>query len=54
LVSPQNQSVVVYTLTEGKFTPSRTMASGDIISSKVLPGFQLNLSEVFYNIVSED
>ena len=47
VVSPQNQFVVIYTLTNGKFHASRFLTTGDIITSSVLPGFTLDLEEVF-------
>jgi len=39
--------LVVNTLVEGKYQPSRQMTIGDIVTSTVLPGFSLNLSELF-------
>lgn len=47
IVSPQDYSFLIYTLRDGKFVPSRLMAEGDIVSSPLLPGFTLNLTELF-------
>jgi Uma2 family endonuclease len=47
IVSPQDQTFLVYTLSNGRFKPSKLMVSGETIVSSVLPGFQLQLSEIF-------
>jgi len=47
IVSPQNGTLVINTLVGGKYQPSRQMTFGDVIASTVLPGFSLNLSELF-------
>lgn len=47
VIAPQYQTVVVNTLTDGKYHPSRQMASGDVLTSSVLSGFSLDLSELF-------
>lgn len=47
IVSPQDYTVLVYTLRNGAFVPSRLMVEGDIISSEVLPGLSIDLSELF-------
>jgi Uma2 family endonuclease len=47
IVSPQDYTFLVYTLKDGKFVPSRLMGEGDVVHSSVLPGFSLDLSEVF-------
>jgi Uma2 family endonuclease len=47
IVSPQDQTFLVYTLINGSFKPSKLMASGETVVSSVLPGFQLQLSAIF-------
>ena len=47
VVSPENLTFVIHTLVNGKYSSSRQMTSGDIITSTVLPDFQLDLSEIF-------
>lgn len=47
VVSPQDNTFLVYTLTDGKYVPMRTMVAGDIFSSSALAGFSLNLTELF-------
>jgi Uma2 family endonuclease len=47
IVSPQDNTFVVYTLTDGRYTTSRIMVAGDTVTSAVLPGFSLALEELF-------
>ncbi|WP_111321089.1 Uma2 family endonuclease [Algoriphagus chordae] len=47
VVHPTDCTVLIYTLVEGKFVPSRLFTSGDVITSTVLPGFAFDLEEVF-------
>ena len=47
VVSPQNETFLLYTLIDGKYQPSRTMAAGHVVTSAVLPGFTLNLEDLF-------
>jgi Uma2 family endonuclease len=46
VVHPTDCTVLIYTLVDGKFKPSRLFTSGDRIKSSVLPGFTLDLEEV--------
>lgn len=46
VVHPTDCTVLIYTLVEEKFQPSRLFTSGDQIRSTVLPGFVLDLEEV--------
>lgn len=50
IVHPDEQTVMTYTLTAGKFIPSRLYTSGDVIGSKSIPGFQLDLEYVFKDL----
>ena len=50
IVSPQDETVLIYTLYEGKYQASRIMTYGDIVTSSVLPGFSLNLTELFESV----
>jgi len=47
VVHPTDCTVLIYTLTDGKFQPSRLLTSGNHIKSSVIPGFTLDLEEVF-------
>jgi Uma2 family endonuclease len=46
IVHPTDCTVLIYTLIDGKYQPSRLFTSGDRIKSVVLPGFSLDLEEV--------
>ena len=50
IIHPHEQTVMTYTLWEGKYIPSRLFTSGDIIGSKSIAGFQLDLEYVFMDL----
>jgi Uma2 family endonuclease len=50
IISPQDESFLKYTLVEGHYQPSRLMTIGDIITTPILPGFELSLETVFAGI----
>ncbi len=50
VVGPIYQTVTIYILHEGKYQASRIMTPGDIITSSVLPGFTLDIAEMFKDI----
>jgi hypothetical protein len=41
---------MTYTLEKGKYVPSRLFTSGDVISSKGIAGFRLDLEYVFRDL----
>ncbi|OYU95902.1 MAG: hypothetical protein CFE21_05675 [Bacteroidetes bacterium B1(2017)] len=47
IIHPDEQTLQVNCLVDGKYQPSRLFTSGDIIQTPILPGFSLDLSEVF-------
>jgi Uma2 family endonuclease len=48
IVWPDSQSFLKYTLDEnGKYIPSRVLTLGDQVTTPILPGFVLDLEEVF-------
>lgn len=47
IVSPQDNTFMVNTLTDGRYVTSRPMAAGKVFTSAVLPGFSLDLKELF-------
>jgi Uma2 family endonuclease len=47
IVSPQNETFLMYTLINEKYQPSRIMVAGDMVTSTVLPGFSLDLTALF-------
>ena len=50
VVSPQNQTFIIYTLHNGKFQLSPVKMPGDIVTSSVLPGIEIDLTELFKDI----
>lgn len=50
VVSPQNNTFIMYTLIDGKYDASRLMVAGDVVTSSVLDGFSLDLSQLFEHI----
>ncbi|MBD3629313.1 Uma2 family endonuclease [Cyclobacterium sp.] len=50
VIHPDEQTVMAYTLKEGKYIPSRLMTSGDVIRSVSISGFQLDLKYVFKDL----
>lgn len=50
IVDPESQTLLVYTLIDGKYQASRLMTSGDKVKSSVLKDFELDLGEFFADI----
>ena len=50
IVAPEGQFMQVNTLVNGKYQPSKLLTPGDEIITPILPGFVLNLDEVFANL----
>lgn len=51
IIHPNEQTLMIYSLHEGSFVPSRLFTSGDTIGSAVIPGFYLDLEDFFKDIV---
>lgn len=48
LIHPSERTFLKYTLdVNGLFQPSKLLAGGDVLTTDVLPGFLLNLDEIF-------
>lgn len=47
IVQPDFENIMIYTLVNGAYVPSKLFTRGDIISSKVIEGFSLDLDEYF-------
>jgi Uma2 family endonuclease len=47
ILQPLDQTLIIYTLKEGKYVPSRLFGAGDTVGSTVLEGFKLDLEEFF-------
>jgi len=50
MISPQDQWLQIHTLVNNKFQPSHYMVAGDSASSNVLPGFSIDLTDLFKGI----
>jgi len=51
LVSPQDRTVLVYTLNNGLYFASRLMTDGDVAKSALIEGFSLDLSAMFERMI---
>lgn len=51
VIHPNECTLVIYTLVEGKYSTSRILTMGDIVKSKAIEGFELDLTEVFENLL---
>jgi Uma2 family endonuclease len=47
IVHPYEKTLLVYTLVDGKFIPSKLFTLGDHVASKCIQGFVLDLDELF-------
>ena len=47
IIQPAEHTLLIYSLKEGLFVPSRLLTSGDVVTSSVLPGFSLDLQDFF-------
>jgi len=47
IVSPQDKTFLVNRLVDGHYVTSRPMVAGDIVTTTVLPGFEMDLKELF-------
>lgn len=50
VIHPDYQNVIQYTLVNDHYIPSKLMTSGDVLQSKVLEGFSLDLEDFFADI----
>lgn len=47
LINPSEENIIIYHLTNGKYIAGRPFAEGDIIESKTIEGFCLDVAEMF-------
>jgi Uma2 family endonuclease len=47
IIHPEEQTILIYTLTDGKYKPSRLYTKGDTIGSLLFPHFHLHLDNIF-------
>ena len=52
LFSPENQYLQINKLVNGKYQSSKPYTSGDIITTNILPSFELDLEAVFNKLVN--
>lgn len=52
VVSPQDETFVRHTLENGRYVPARTMVAGDLVTTPILPGFELDLAKIFEDNLS--
>jgi Uma2 family endonuclease len=50
VIHPEQHTLLIYTLVENKYEPSRLLTSGDVVESSTIPGFKLDLEEFFSDI----
>lgn len=50
IIHPEEQTLLVNKLVDGKYISSRLLTNGDEITTPILPGFILNLNDVFDNL----
>ncbi|MCF8254500.1 MAG: Uma2 family endonuclease [Bacteroidia bacterium] len=50
VISPEAETLLVYSLINGKYQASKLYTSGDQISTPILPGLSINLEELFLGI----
>jgi len=48
IVEPVDESIIVYTLRDGKYTGSKPYVPGETVTSALLPGLELGLEEIFW------
>ena len=47
VIHPIEQTLLIYSLIDGKYRSSGLYVSGDVIESACIPGFKLNLEDIF-------
>jgi Uma2 family endonuclease len=50
IIHPNEETLLIYTLTKGKYVPSRLFTWGDVVKSAVIKGFELDLEEFFKDL----
>jgi Uma2 family endonuclease len=54
IIHPTDKSLIIFVLNQaGKYQPSKPLTRGDIAFSTTLPGFQMDLNELFSDVVAE-
>jgi Uma2 family endonuclease len=50
IISPQNNTFLINTLIDGHYVTSRPLTTGDVVTTTILPGFSLDLKELFDSV----
>ncbi|WP_373494403.1 Uma2 family endonuclease [Aquiflexum sp.] len=50
IIQPYELTLLIYTLNDGKYIPSKLFTVGDVVTSTCIQGFQLDLEEVFTDL----
>jgi Uma2 family endonuclease len=50
IIHPEEQTLIINKLVDGKYIPSRLLTTGDEITTPILPEFVLKLTDVFDNL----
>ncbi|MDN3690494.1 Uma2 family endonuclease [Cyclobacterium jeungdonense] len=50
IIHAETQDLLIYSLINEKYVPSLLFTSGDVVESKVIEGFKLDLEEFFWDI----
>jgi len=53
IVSPENRSVIVNVLEDGRYKTFRPVTEGEKLRSKIFPELELELQEVFKNLIDD-
>lgn len=52
VIHPNECTLLVYTLANGRYVPSKLFTHGDMVASQAVEGFVLDLNEVFEDLIS--
>jgi Uma2 family endonuclease len=54
IVQPEDRTLVIFLLdAQGKYQPSKPLTKGDVAKCSVLPGLEIDLNELFVDLVEE-
>lgn len=50
IIQPTERTFMKYTLVDGSYQPSKLLTGGDVVTTNILPGFSLDLEELFKDL----
>lgn len=50
IINPEEQNLIVYTLINGNYKPSKLFTTGDEITTNILPGLIIDLEDIFSDL----